>query len=176
MSMRSPQGACLAEHLLGESIAGRFAPALSIREPQQLGVDEPRDLAGDVGLAQELPAVRPFGGPAPTGPPRQRGGGRQHHHMRQHQHHVDRSAQEVSAEGPTVQCPGAGEREVVVDERDDARARRLEVAIDRVPDDRAGERPLGGLRGLEPAGGVRCAVFPFFAVMFPCARERVVAR
>ena len=74
-----------------------------------------------------------------------------------------------------MQCPGAGEREVVVDERDDARARRLEVAIDGVRDDRAGERPLGELRGLEPAGGVRCGIL-VHAVMFPCARERAVAR
>ena len=72
-------GSRVAEHLLGEGIAGRFAPALPIREPQQLGVNEPRDLAGDVGLAQKLPAVQPAGGPASTHPPRQRGAGRQQH-------------------------------------------------------------------------------------------------
>ena len=70
-------GSRVAEHLLGEGIAGRFAPALSIRQPQQLGVNEPRVLAGDVGLAQELPAAQSVGAPAPTRPPRQRGGGRQ---------------------------------------------------------------------------------------------------
>ena len=74
-----------------------------------------------------------------------------------------------------MQCPGAGEREVLVDERDDARARRVDVAIDRVRDDRAGERTLGGLRGLEPAEGVRCGIL-VHAVMFPCARVRAVAR
>ena len=163
-------GSRVAEHLLGEGIAGRFAPALSIWQPQQLGVNEPRDLAGDVGLAQELPATQPLGGPAPTRPPRQRGAGRQQHHLRQYQHHVDRSAQEVPAEGPPMQRPDAGKREVVVDERDDARPRRLEVAIDRVRDDCAGERTLGGLRGLEPAGGIRCGDL-VHAVMFRCARE-----
>ena len=48
----------VTEHLLGEGIAGRFAPALSIRQPQQLGVNEPRDLAGDVGLAQDSQQAR----------------------------------------------------------------------------------------------------------------------
>ena len=55
-----------------------------------------------------------------------------------------------------MQRPGVGKREVVVDERDDARPRRLKVASDRVRDDCTGERTLGGLRGLEPAGGIRC--------------------
>ena len=62
-----------------------------------------------------------------------------------------------------MQCPGAGKREVVVDERDDARARRLEVAIDRVRDNRAGERPLGWLQeGASPPveSGAGCLLMP----------------
>lgn len=51
-------------------------------------------------------------------------------------------AQEVTAEGSPMQCPSAGKREVAVDERNDARARRLEVASARSGDSEDSSPPV----------------------------------
>jgi hypothetical protein len=110
-------------------------PAVIVGQLQELAVEAPGELAGDVGIEERRAGGKPARGAA-RAEALQAEAAQLHREVGNHQEHVHGGAGEIEAERPAVQAERADQAEVAIDERRHPRMPFGDVAIDRLRDDR----------------------------------------
>jgi alkylated DNA repair dioxygenase AlkB len=137
----------VGEYRFGDCVAIRRSIRASTRYFEELGCYEPLDLARDLGLEEKPAAVEPSSRSlhaAPLRRPRHKLDGERRPGEKQ----IGRGPQQIPAERSPMQRNGPGQSEMPIDKRVEACAPAVDVPMDGIADDGAGELLLGYLRHL----------------------------